>query len=64
LAGEYNGKIYIYKVDTDKEQELALLFGISSIPSILFIPMSGTPQMSVGALPKNELRKIIDEVLL
>lgn len=64
LAAEYEGKIYIYKVDTEKEQELAALFGIRSIPSILFIPMNGKPQMAVGALPKSELKKAIDEILL
>ena len=64
LAGEYSDKIYIYKVDTDKEQELAGLFGIRSIPSILFIPMDGQPQMAQGALPKAELKRAIDEFLL
>jgi len=64
LAEEYNGKIYIYKIDTDKEQELAGLFGIRSIPSILFIPMTGQPQMATGALPKSDLKKAIDEFLL
>jgi len=64
LAGEYSDKIYIYKVDTDKEQELAGLFGIRSIPSILFIPMDGQPQMAQGALPKAEIKKAIDEFLL
>jgi len=64
LAAEYAGKIYIYKVDTDKEQELAGLFGIRSIPSILFIPMKEKPQMAQGALPKSEIKKAIDEFLL
>jgi len=64
LAAEYSGKIYIYKVDTDKEKELAGVFGIQSIPSILFIPMTGQPQMAQGALPKSELKKAIDEFLL
>ena len=64
LAEEYEDKIYIYKVDTEKEQELAGLFGIMSIPSILFIPMNGKPQMVQGALPKNELKKVIDDILL
>jgi len=64
LAGEYSDKIYIYKVDTEKEQELASLFGIQSIPSILFIPMTGQPQMAMGALPKADLKRAIEEVLL
>jgi len=64
LAKEYDGKINIYKVDTEAEQELAGAFGIRSIPSMLFCPVEGQPQMSVGALPKNSLIKAIDEVLL
>lgn len=63
LAKEYNGKIYIYKIDTDKEQELAGAFGIRSIPSILFVPMNGQPQMSMGALPKDKLKEAINNVL-
>lgn len=64
LAKEYAGKIYIYKIDTEKEQELASVFGISSIPAFLIIPQNGDPQMAVGALPKETFKKIIDEVLL
>ena len=64
LAAEYEGQIYIYKIDTDKEQELASAFGIRSIPSLLFIPMNGQPQMSMGAMPKAELKKAIEDVLL
>lgn len=64
LAGEYDGQIYIYKINTDKEQELAAAFGIRSIPTLLFIPMNEAPQMAQGALPKSEFKKAIDEVLL
>ena len=64
LAKEYDGKIHIYKVDTEAEQELAAAFGIRSIPSLLFCPMEGQPQMAMGALPKASLKKAIDEVLL
>ena len=64
LAAEYGDQIYIYKVDTEDQQELAALFGIRSIPSLLFVPMEGQPQMAQGAIPKHELRKAIDEVLL
>ena len=63
LAKEYDGKMYVYKVDTEAEQELAQIFGIRSIPSILFIPMEGKPMMTQGALPKSELKKIISENL-
>lgn len=64
LSKEYDGKIQIYKVDTDKEQELAGVFGIRSIPSILFIPMDGQPQMSMGAMQKEGFVKAINEILL
>jgi thioredoxin len=62
LAKEYKGEINIYKVDTDKEEELAYSFGIQSIPSIMFIPMEGQPHMYVGAFPKAEYIRIINEV--
>ncbi|MEA5111982.1 MAG: thioredoxin [Lentimicrobium sp.] len=64
LAEEYKDQIVIYKVDTDKERELAQVFQIRSIPSILFIPAEGQPQMTMGALPKAEFEKMIKEVLL
>jgi thioredoxin len=64
LAEEYKGQIYIYKVDTQKERELAGVFGIRSIPSVLFIPMEGKPQMSQGALPKETFKQAIDNFLL
>ena len=64
LAKEYEGKINIYKIDTESEQELAGAFGIRSIPSLLFIPMNDQPQMAQGALPKNALKEVIDNVLL
>jgi thioredoxin 1 len=64
LSKEYAGKIHVYKVDTDKEQELDGVFGIRSIPSILFIPKDGQPQMSMGALPKESFVKAINEILL
>lgn len=64
LAEEYKDEIYIYKVNTEEEQELAALFGIRSIPSILFIPMNEQPQMAQGALPKSAFKEAIDSVLL
>ena len=64
LAKEYDGQIDIYKIDTEVEQELAGAFGIRSIPSILFCPMNGAPQMAQGAMPKDAFKKIIADVLL
>ncbi len=64
LAAEYGDQIYIYKVNTEEEQELAATFGIRSIPTLLFIPMEGKPQIAQGALPKAMLKKAIDDVML
>lgn len=64
LANEYDGEIYIYKVDTEAEQQLAAEFGIRSIPSLLFVPMGEDPQMAQGALPKDAFKQAIEEVLL
>jgi thioredoxin 1 len=64
LAKEYEGRLIIYKVDTEKEHELSAVFGIRSIPSFLFIPMEGKPMMQPGALSKNMFKKVIDEQLL
>jgi thioredoxin len=63
LAEEYKGKINIYRVNTEQEQELAGMFGIRSIPSLLFVPKDEQPQMAVGALPKDSFEKAIKEVL-
>lgn len=64
LAEEYKDKVNIYKIDTEAEQELAAAFGIQSIPSLLFIPKDGKPQMAVGALPKETLVEVIEKELL
>lgn len=64
LAKEYKGQIYIYKVNTDNERELAQAFGITSIPTLIFIPQTGAPQVSQGALPKDILKSTIETVLL
>ncbi len=64
LAVEYEGKVNIYKVDTEAEKELASVFGIRSIPSILFIPLHGKPTMAKGALPKAQFEKFINENFL
>ena len=64
LAVEFKGKINIYKVNTEEEQELSAAFGIRSIPSMLFCPKDGKPQMAMGALPKQAMTDAINEVLL
>ena len=63
LSEAYQGKVIIYKIDTEAEQELSAIFGIRSIPSMLFCPVGEDPQMAHGALPKNQIEKIIEEVL-
>jgi len=64
LSKEYAGKIYVYKVDVDKEPELAQAFGIQRIPTIWFVPMKGKPQISMGALSKEQLKEYVNNVLL
>ena len=63
LSKEYDGKVNIFKINTEEQQELAAVFGISSIPSILFIPKDEKPQMATGALPKDALKDAITNVL-
>lgn len=64
LSKDYEGKIIIYKVDTDAEQELSAVFGIQSIPTMLFIGADGEPTMQPGALPKHVLKQVIEEKLI
>ena len=63
LATEYKGKINIYKIDTQKEQELAVIFNIRSIPTILFCPKDDQPQLAMGAMPKDGFVDQIKKVL-
>ncbi len=63
LAQEYGGRVNIYKVDTEASPEIASLFGVRSIPSLLFIPKDGNPAMAAGFAPKHELKKTIQEIL-
>jgi thioredoxin len=64
IAKEYAGKIDVYKVDTDQERELSQNMGIQSLPTLLFIPLNGKPQASLGALPKENIVKAVNDVLL
>ena len=64
LSEQYKDNLVIYKIDTDKEIELSSLFGIQSIPTLLFIPLKGNPMVQKGSLPKNILQQIIGERLL
>jgi thioredoxin 1 len=64
IAHDYAGKIVVYKVDTEQERELAATFGISSIPTLLFVPKTGEPQASMGALPRQTFDRAIKDILL
>ena len=64
LAAEYKDKIVIYKVDVDASPDLAQAYGIRSIPAVLFIPLKGEPQMTVGGRSKEDFKKQIDTILL
>jgi thioredoxin len=63
LQEEFKGKLNVYKVNTEQEQELAGMFGVRSIPSLLFVPKDGQPQMAMGALPKDTFKKAFKDVL-
>ncbi|NOY97348.1 MAG: thioredoxin [Chlorobi bacterium] len=63
LQQEYGDKLVIYKVDTEEQRDLAAMFGVQSIPSLLFVPLEGQPQMAMGALPKETFVKAISDVL-
>ncbi|MFO7656406.1 MAG: thioredoxin [Bacteroidales bacterium] len=63
LSEDYKGKVDIYKINTEEEQELSAIFGVQSIPSLLFIPKEGQPQMAMGALPKDTFIKAFKDVL-
>ncbi|NLA15337.1 MAG: thioredoxin [Bacteroidales bacterium] len=64
VAKEFNDQIYVYKVDVDKEPELAAIFGVRSVPTLIWIPMEGNPSVSQGALPKNQLESLVKSTLL
>ena len=64
MAKKYDGKIVVYKVDTDKEQLLAQSMGIQNLPTLLFIPAKGQPRSTMGAIPRETLEKAIAEVLM
>ena len=64
VAQEYDGKVDIYKINVEDEEELAGLFGVRSVPTVLYIPMEGNPQMTQGAMPKASLKEVIENVLM
>lgn len=64
LSEEYKDQLIIYKVNTEQEEELSAVFGIQSIPTFLFVPVSGQPMLQPGALPKNVFKQVIDEHLI
>ncbi|NVO19346.1 MAG: thioredoxin [Bacteroidetes bacterium] len=64
LASTYKDQIVVYKINIDEEREIAQFFGIQSIPTVLFCPMKGKPQMTQGALPKEDFEKAVREILL
>lgn len=64
LAEEYKDRVHIYKIDVDREEKLSEMFEIRTVPTLLFTPVHGDPQMISGVLPKHELKKKIEEFLL
>ncbi len=64
VAAEYKGKIYVYKIDAEKEVELAKLFGVRSYPTLVFCPMTGNPSVATGLQPKENLDNLVKRILL
>ena len=64
IAAEYDGRIYVYKVDVDNEKEIATAFGITSLPTIVFVPLQGNPSAGTGFLPKETLKGAVNDILL
>ncbi|MFA7450181.1 MAG: thioredoxin [Bacteroidales bacterium] len=64
VAQEFSDQIHVYKVDVDKQPELAAIFGVRSVPTLLWIPMEGKPSISQGALPKSQLESLVKSTLL
>ena len=64
LAEEYKGRLDVYKIDTEEETELSSIFGIQSIPTLLFIPLEGPPMLQRGAIPKKAFKEVIEQRLL
>ena len=64
LANEYDGKLAVYKVNVDREKDLASVFQIRSIPTVLFIPMKGQPMMQTGALSEEQYKNVVEDKLL
>ncbi len=62
LNEEYKGKLNIFKVNTEEQQQLAGMFGVQSIPSLLFVPKEGQPQMAQGALSKDSFKKAFSDI--
>lgn len=63
VAKEYGDKLILYKVDTEKERALAETLGVTALPTLLYIPVEGKPQVRMGLAPKESLKQAIDEVL-
>ena len=64
LSQTYCDQVKFYKVDTERERELAGVFRINSIPQVLYIPVDGEPILLKGLYPKENIVEIIDEYLL
>lgn len=63
LAKKYNGQVDVYKINVDNEGELARVFGVKSIPMLLFIPIEGEPTQTLGDLPKSALEEGVQKIL-
>ena len=60
LAGEYDGKALVAKVDTDEEADLAEKFDVSTIPTLVFLKNGAEFDRKVGVTPEAALREVLD----
>ena len=64
LSDKFAGKVDVYKINVDEEEELASLFAIRSIPTLIFVTADGRMQRSQGAMGRVQLEEAINNILL
>ena len=63
IASDYNGKVKVGKVNIDFNQQVAMTYGIRGIPALLVFNSGAVANQIVGAVPKNHITEILDEVI-
>ena len=63
IANDYNGKVSVGKLNVDNENQLAMEYGVRSIPALLIFNNGTVVNQIVGAVPKNRITDILDTVI-